>query len=155
MWKTLWLNVWQAPQHIVGGLAAIGGVSSRCAVNQVRLAEGGWLIEWTSRKRLADGIAFGDIILLRRDLNCPNLLAHEMVHARQSKWLGPLYLPLTVVGYILGGLTSIAYHRRFDLKLAHDASPLEIHADACSGSAANRESNWACRVLEQATQPST
>lgn len=76
------------------------------------------------------GMCVGDVVLSAEDLavRWPQIYRHELVHATQARIFGPLYLPLTLLGYLYGWL-------RFP-RDAHDASPLEVWADVASGNAA-------------------
>jgi len=86
------------------------------------------------------GICVGDVVLCADDLSrrFPGFYRHELVHATQARLFGPLYLPLTLLGYALGLLLYPAN--------PHDASPLEVWADRASG---NEDTNTYLRSRRQ------
>jgi hypothetical protein len=75
------------------------------------------------------GMSIGDVVLGGEDLRVghPHTYRHELVHTTQSRLFGPLYLPLTIVCYVIGFC-------RFR-ENPHDGSPLEVWADQSSGNA--------------------
>ena len=98
--------------------------------NRVVVVRGGWMAHLFGRLGYA-GMCVGDVVLCAPGYDLParypHIYAHELVHAQQARIFGPLYLPLTLVCYAIGFVR--------DPKHAHDASPLEIWADAASGNA--------------------
>jgi len=99
----LW--TWQLPQHILGLsaylLLRVGGMPAG-------RFKGAWLVYVPGRS----GIALGEYIFLSRSAAAGaaagmRLLQHEYGHTRQSRLLGPLYLP--VVG--LPSISQAAFSR--------------------------------------------
>jgi hypothetical protein len=125
-------HVWAFPNTVIALLFGIGGRFHFDRENRVFVVIGGWMASLFRRLGFA-GMCIGDVVLCAYDLPrlSPGIYRHELVHATQSRLLGPLYLPLTLLGYLYGFL-------RFP-KNGHDASPLEIWADVASGNAATNE----------------
>ena len=61
--------------------------------------------------------------------------AHERAHVGQSQVLGPLYLPLYLLGLIPAGLWALVKH---NARLVHDAHPLEVLANRSAAKASGR-----------------
>lgn len=122
-------HLWALPNTLVALLFAVGGRLRFDKPNQVLVVDGGWVVAIFKRLGYA-GMCVGDVVLCEGDLQTrwPDVYRHELVHATQARLLGPLYLPLTLLGYAYGYL-------RFPQN-GHDASPLEIWADVASGNAA-------------------
>lgn len=121
-------HLWALPNTLIGLFFGLGGRFRVDRVNRVFVVEGGWMVYLFSRLRYA-GMCVGDVVLCAYDLprRSPGIYRHELVHATQSRLLGPLYLPLTLIGYAWGKLI---FPRN-----GHDASPLEVWADISSGNA--------------------
>lgn len=123
-------HFWALPNTIIALLFALGGRVRLDRANRVLVVDGGWMVAIFKRLGYA-GMCVGDVVLCAYDLpgQMPGIYRHELVHATQSRLLGPLYLPLTLLFYAYGYL-------RFPAN-GHDASPLEIWADVASGNARN------------------
>ena len=121
-------HLWSLPNTLVGLLFAAGGRVTLDRANRVLTVRGGWMAAFFGRRGYA-GMCVGDVVLSPFDLAAqyPFIYRHELVHATQSRLLGPLYLPLTLLGYALGLLLCPPN--------PHDGSPLEIWADMASGNA--------------------
>lgn len=117
--------LWNLPNTLLGLLFGLGGRFMVDTENRVVVVAGGWMAALFGRLGFA-GMCVGDVILCSGPLSLPTY-RHELVHVRQARLLGPLYLPLTLLGYAYGFL-------RFPQN-GHDASPLEIWADRASGNA--------------------
>ncbi len=120
-------HLWSLPNTLVGLLFAFGGRGRFDAQNRVLLVTGGWMAAIFTRLGYA-GMCVGDVVLCGGPLPI-GVYRHELVHARQARLLGPLYLPATLLGYAWGYLVFP--------QNGHDASPLEIWADRASGNAAH------------------
>ncbi len=88
-----WARVWNGGNSLLGLLGAIGGTASFRADAAVWEITGGWLIEMLGRVGWADAITLGDVVLYAEGGLIPLLRAHEMVHIRQGRAWGPLFLP--------------------------------------------------------------
>ena len=122
-------HLWNLPNTLVGALFGLGGAWKIDPSARVFVVTGGWVV-WIFARLGYAGMCVGDVVLQRGELPAW-VYAHELIHAHQGRLLGPLYLPLTLLGYAWGYL-------RFP-KNGHDASPLEIWADIASGNAARNE----------------
>lgn len=122
-------HLWSLPNTLVGLLFGLGGRWRWDRAHRVVVVDGGWVVAIFTRLGYA-GMCVGDVVLAAGDLatSDPPIYRHELVHATQARLLGPLYLPLTLLGYAWGALLFPAN--------AHDASPLEVWADRASGNAA-------------------
>jgi hypothetical protein len=118
-------HLWNAPNTLIGLLFGLGGTFLLDRTHRVFLVSGGWMAGIFSRFGYA-GMCVGDVVLCAGPLS-PATYRHELVHATQGRILGPLYLPLTLLGYLYG---SILFPEN-----GHDASPLEVWADRSSGNA--------------------
>lgn len=129
--------VWTLPNQLLGAVGAIGGKRARVETSpRAHVVVGSWLGRFMAKSGLSSATTLGDFILIGREEGSAReaLIAHERVHILQSNLLGPLYLPMTLIGYLMSGVISKG-------KEWHDASPLEIDADIRSGHRANVESN--------------
>lgn len=122
LWRVLG-HLWSLPNTLIGLFFGLGGRYRWDAAHAVVVVDGGWVAESFGRRYFA-GMCIGDVILCSQKLS-ERLYRHELVHALQGRILGPLYLPLTLIGYAWGYL-------RFPQN-GHDASPLELWADLASG----------------------
>jgi hypothetical protein len=103
-------RAWTAPTNLVGHLIArtlgcgrpqpIGGKAARASLYCL---PAGRLTAWRA-------VAIGHVIIVEGDLLARHgrwLLAHELSHARQHDWLGPIYLPAHVLLLALSALISL------------------------------------------------
>ena len=118
-------HLWGTINTFLGVLFGLGGRYSWDRKNHVFRVYGGWMVKIFTRFGFI-GMCVGDVILSAAPLP-ENIDKHELVHALQSRILGPFYLPFTILGYLIG---YIIYP-----KDPHDASPLEIWADIASDNA--------------------
>ena len=91
--NTLASHVWNGVNSLIGCFGAIGGVWRLDRTDGVAEVAGGWLIGLLNRWGWASAIALGDVILYADARLIPLLHAHEMVHVRQGRAWGPLFLP--------------------------------------------------------------
>ncbi|MCB9681547.1 MAG: hypothetical protein H6733_08770 [Alphaproteobacteria bacterium] len=106
-----WLGLWELPQTTLGvltyvGLRALGDLEEvewtegrvvvRCRSVGVSL---GWFVFWTRQPHP---------VFTHDD----RIRAHELGHAVQSRWLGPLYLPVVGVPSVARVVYAYVYHRR-------------------------------------------
>lgn len=92
-----WQHLWNAPNSLLGLLGGIGGAWNLNRREGILEVDGGWFIQFLYRKHWAAAITLGDVILY---VDTPSRLAfhhHEMVHVRQGRAWGPLFLPLYVL----------------------------------------------------------
>lgn len=116
-------HIHAAPNTALGLLGGLGGRFSWDREHGVVEVRGGWLARVNNALGFG-GIALGDVVLSWRPM--PDVVRrHERAHVVQARLFGPLYLPLTLLGYLVGFL--------MEPRQAHDASPLEIWADAAAG----------------------
>lgn len=86
-------RLWNAPNTLLGLIAGLGGVYAWRREEQVCEVIDGWVIRRLSQWKLADAMTLGDVILYA-DLGMPFILReHELVHVRQFRAWGPLFLP--------------------------------------------------------------
>jgi hypothetical protein len=122
--------LWTLPTNVLGHVAGlvvsggagrrVGGPACRGWVYRIRPGLG---LDWVG------AVTLGHVILARPgmldgdDAHARLTLAHELAHARQHDWLGPLYLPL----HILAQLTSAALSLFGGpiVSRVHDRNPLE------------------------------
>jgi hypothetical protein len=119
--------LWSLPNTLIGLVFGLGGRFRWDAKNRVVVVHGGWVAQTFGRRYFA-GMCVGDVVLCSQKLS-EATYRHELVHAVQGRILGPLYLPLTLLGYAWG-------YAIFP-ENGHDASPLEVWADRASGNAAH------------------
>ena len=117
--------LWSLPNTLIGLLFGVGGRYRWDAPHRVVVVDGGWVVALFGR-RYFSGMCVGDVVLCTHPLSDATF-RHELIHATQGRLLGPLYLPLTLLGYAWGFLVFP--------QNGHDASPLEIWADIASGNA--------------------
>lgn len=121
-------HLWNLPNTLVGLIFGLGGRWEWDSENRVVVILGGWVPAIFRRLGYA-GMCVGDVVLCAYPIreHSPRVYSHEIVHAVQGRFLGPLYLPVTILGYLYGFCLSP--------KEAHDASPMEVWADVASGNA--------------------
>ncbi len=122
-------HLWSFPSTLIGLFFGLGGTVLLDPRNRVLVITGGWMATIFSRFGFA-GMCVGDVILCARPLST-GIYRHEVIHAIQGRILGPLYLPLTLLGYLYGFIIFP--------KNGHDASPLEVWADKASGNAPSNQ----------------
>jgi hypothetical protein len=118
-------HLWGGFNTVVGLLFGLGGHYTVDKTNRVFRVYGGWMVRIFTYFGFI-GMCVGDVVLSKEPL-APNIDRHELVHATQSRLLGPLYLPATILGYAIGLVLCP--------KCPHDASPLEVWADVASDNA--------------------
>jgi hypothetical protein len=93
------LYLWQLPQHLLGLLLIL-------------LLRGQPERKWESarvyRTRWRIGLSLGDYILMYRNAENLRIISHEWGHTRQSRLLGPLYLPIVGLPSLTMNLASKA-----------------------------------------------
>jgi hypothetical protein len=93
------LYLWQLPQHLLGLTAVLclkGRLCRRYHTARVYCV------------RLPIGVSLGDYIIVYRGAEAQRVIAHEWGHSRQSRLLGPFYLPVVGVPSLLMNLLSEA-----------------------------------------------
>ncbi len=90
-------RLWTVSNTLLGWAAGLGGVYRWRADGQVCEVTGGWLIRLLNRRGLADAITLGDVILYADAAMPPVLREHEMVHVRQYRAWGPLFIPAYLI----------------------------------------------------------
>ena len=90
-------HFWNAGNTLIGCLGAIGGAWRMDRAEGVVEVGGGWLVGLLSRQGWASAITLGDVILYADVRLIPLLHDHEMVHVRQGRAWGPLFLPAYVL----------------------------------------------------------
>lgn len=133
--------VWQLPQEIIGAIGGIGGspIDYDGPSDTVIIGDS-WLA-----KASGAYITLGHYVLAPNQEIDRDIMEHEYVHRGQSGALGPIYLLATGAGYLIGGWVNVLLRGRLDYFEAHDASPLEVDADARSGVPGNVKGNWIIR----------
>ena len=116
-------HLWSLPSTLIGLFFGLGGKYTLDRVNRVVVVHGGWVAE-TFGRRYFSGMCIGDVVIYSQKLP-ESIYRHELIHALQGRIFGPLYLPLTLIGYAWGYLIFP--------QNGHDASPLEVWADRASG----------------------
>lgn len=122
--------LWTLPTNLLGHLAGLA-VSGRRPRPVGGPAARGWLypirpglgLDWVG------AVTLGHVILARPGLLDGDgelarlTLAHELAHARQHDWLGPLYLPLHALAQLVSAMLSFGRAPR--VSRVHDHNPLE------------------------------
>ncbi len=105
------MTVWNGPNSLLGLFGGMGGRFGWCREEGVWEVAGGWLIGGLGHLGWADAITLGDVVLYADARLIPLLHAHEMVHVRQGRRWGPLFLPLYVLESLFQWLrTGHGYH---------------------------------------------
>jgi hypothetical protein len=115
-------HLWGSVNTIVGLLFGLGGRYEWDKTARVFRVYGGWMVRIFTHFKFV-GMCVGDVVLSKAPLH-PKIDRHELVHAAQSRLLGPFYLPATLLGYAIGLLLCP--------ECPHDASPMEVWADIAS-----------------------
>jgi hypothetical protein len=85
--KQIMLYIWQMPQHLLALLLIKIFKATKCASDGIEY----WVYDDI---RVFSGVSLGKYILLPAR-NCGEItIRHEAGHSKQSKILGPLYLPI-------------------------------------------------------------
>ena len=90
-------HVWNGGNSLIGCVSGIGGAWRVNRAEGVAEVAGGWLIGLLGRLGWASAITLGDVILYADVRLIPLLHEHEMVHVRQGRAWGPLFLPAYVL----------------------------------------------------------
>jgi hypothetical protein len=122
--------LWTLPTNVLGHLAGlvvsgggprrVGGPAGAAWLYSIRRGLG---LDWVG------AVTLGHAILSRPgmlDGDAPQArltLAHELAHARQHDWLGPLYLPLHILAQLVSAALSLG--RAPVVSRVHDDNPLE------------------------------
>lgn len=86
-------HLWNLPNTALGLLGGLGGrFHWRPAEGACEVA-GGWFVSALRRCGLADAVTLGDVILYADEGCRPILREHELVHVRQYRAWGLLFLP--------------------------------------------------------------
>lgn len=123
----IWLpRLWNGASSVIGAAGALGG---RWQWNQADLmweVSGGWLITRLSRLGWAGAITLGEVVLYADRRLIPLLHDYEMVHVRQGRLWGPLFLPAYALESAYQWLcTGEGYfHNRFEVAAYSAAGPL-------------------------------
>jgi hypothetical protein len=126
-------HCWGSINTVIGLFFGLGGRYTFDKAARVFRVYGGWMVRrFTSWGFI--GMCVGDVVLSQEPLP-EHIDRHELVHAIQSRLLGPLYLPLTLLGYAIGLLLCP--------QCPHDGSPMEIWADVASD---NADTNYYLRL---------
>ena len=91
------MTLWNGGNSLLGLLGGLGGRPRWHGGDGVWEVSGGWLIGLLGRLGWADAITLGDVVLYADARLVPLLHTHEMVHVRQGRRWGPLFLPLYVL----------------------------------------------------------
>ncbi len=91
--QTACVHLWNSPNSLLGWIGAAGGQATWRREERICEVTGGWLTALLRRKRWADAITLGDVVLYADGSMAPLLRAHEMVHVHQSRLWGPFFLP--------------------------------------------------------------
>lgn len=90
----VWMQrLWTLPNTALGLVGGLGGRVYWRRQEGVCEVAGGWFVGWLRRRRLADAVTLGDVILYADEDCRPVLREHELVHVRQYRAWGPLFLP--------------------------------------------------------------
>jgi len=107
--RRLLLLVWEAPQNVLG-LARVGLALLRGRVRQVRFVDERVMVELQQGAAISLGL-----FVLWTTVDNPYVpvgkenRAHEYGHSIQSRWLGPLYLPVVGVPSTMRVLYALVY----------------------------------------------
>jgi hypothetical protein len=132
--------LWTMPTNLLGhaaGLIVSGRLPSRvggaAAVGWLYPIRSGLGLDWVGAVTLGHAILHRPGMLDTATLGGRLTLAHELCHTRQHDRLGPLYLPLHIVGQAVSALLSLG--RAVVVSRVHDHNPLEQTFIAISASA--------------------
>lgn len=100
--KNILLYLWQLPQHVLA-LLVICATHAKPTVKQ-------HLKYYETRFNI--GVSLGNYIILHPSPSL-NDLRHEYGHTRQSRLLGPLYLPVVGIPSLLRNLYDRLFHRHW------------------------------------------
>ncbi len=128
-----WLpHLWNSPNSLLGLIGSLGGEYRPCRDEGVLEVTGGWLIGLLSCRRWASAITLGDVILYADAALIPLVHDHEMVHVRQGRAWGPLFLTAYVLELLGQWIkTGDGYHNnRFEVaayQSKEKAVPVNLH----------------------------
>lgn len=126
--KEILFWVWQLPQHLLG-LALLHHYRDA----RLYHTENGrrYYTAW----EMPSGISLGNYIILH-NASMGNDKLHEYGHSRQSRMLGPLYLPVIGLPSIIGNLFDQAFHSHWTYERSarwYYSLPWEAWADKLGG----------------------
>jgi hypothetical protein len=128
------LFVWELPQNLLGA-ARLGLALAQRRVRRVRFENERLMIEL----RGGAAVSLGLFVLWTSEDNPyvpvgPENARHELGHSLQSRWLGPLYLPVVGVPSTMRVLYAVAYRTLYGKRWGgyYDGFP-ESWADALGG----------------------
>jgi hypothetical protein len=136
--RALWTSPTNALGHLAGLLVSgrrprrVGGPAARAWLYAIRPRRG---LDWVGAVTLGHAILARPGMLDGADAHARLTLAHELAHARQHDWLGPLYLPLHALAQLVSAALSLG--ARPTVSRVHDANPLE-QTFICIGAGATR-----------------
>ena len=112
---------WNVGNSLIGYLGAIGGIWRLNRADGTAEVAGGWLIALLHREGWAEAITLGDVILYADARLIPLLHDHEIVHVRQGRLWGPLFLPAYVLESLYQKIrTGDGYrNNRFEVAACH------------------------------------
>ena len=90
-------RLWNGVSSLIGIAGALGGRWQWNRSEGMWEVSGGWLIGLLSRRGWASAITLGEVVLYAGREMVPLLHDHEMVHVRQGRLWGPLFLPAYVL----------------------------------------------------------
>lgn len=138
-WLRFLRGLWTLPTNLLGhaaGLAAsgrrperVGGPAARGWLYPIR---GGIGLDWVGAVTIGHAILHRPGLLDTGTPAARLTLAHELAHTRQHDRLGPLYLPLHILGQTVSALLSLG--RPVVFTRVHDRNPLEQSWIAISAS---------------------
>lgn len=96
--KLILLWLWQLPQNIVG-LLILWWLGNHKWVHGTYLEDRSVTV-WAAYN-MSGGISLGNIVIISIKMISPQCISHELGHCRQSRMLGPLYLPVVGIPSIM------------------------------------------------------
>ncbi len=86
-------HLWNAPNSLLGLIGALGGRFRLRRDDGVCEVVGGWLIALLTHQNWAGAITLGDVVIYSDPVMPALCREHELVHVRQGRLWGPLFLP--------------------------------------------------------------
>jgi len=109
--KNILLYIWQLPQNLIGSLLV---KLFKC--EKSRITHNGWVINYYFAENFLGGVSLGKYIIVRGKVS-RETIQHENGHCKQSKYLGPLYLPVIgIYSAVFCNLWSRAFHKKWAIK---------------------------------------